>query len=338
MKVQVARPGELGESHAELWMSLQHSSSKLSPFLSLTFAKVVDRFRSNARVAVVYDGSEVTAFLPYEIGVDRRARPIGWPMNDAQGIISSEPLADIRRVVKKAGLRAWSFDNALASPIELGRHCYRGSSHRATFADLSTGFEDYFDSRGKTVIKEFERRRRALERDLGPLTFQWQSGEPADLDKLIEWKSAHYLRTNVTGEFAVFSDPRNVSIVRALAESRQADCEGVVSVLLIGDRPIAIRFGMLGPGGLTSQFPSYDRELGRYSPGTMMWFTLAKEAVRRGITRIDFGGGGENYKTDLATDSYELLRGCVWGNLVESHGRRLARLLMKDAQGRKRFS
>jgi CelD/BcsL family acetyltransferase involved in cellulose biosynthesis len=64
------------------------------------------------------------------------------------------------------------------------------------------------------------------------------------------------------------------------------------------------RVGIVGPRDFCWWFPAFDPELGRFSPGTIMMLALAEQAPSRGIARIDLGGGEENYKLRLATDSY----------------------------------
>ena len=329
MKVQIVRPKDLGDDEVERWRSLQRTSSALSPFLSFSFARVVDGFRPNVRVAVVEDENRIVAFLPFEGEVNSVAQPIGWPMNDVQGIISTDSPPEIRRVVRMAGLRAWRFDNVPASQSILLEHRYNVPVRHAAYADLSNGYDGYMADRSRTVLKEFRRRQRLLEREVGVVSFDWHSGSSAHLERLIEWKSAQYRRTNVTGVYDVFKNPANVSIIRALSETDQIDCRGVVSVLRIEDRPIALRFGMLGPGGLASQFPTYDREFSRYSPGTMLWFALAEAAFARQVYRVDFGGGDESYKSQIATDSYALVAGCVWGRPLEGCIRKVGSELLR---------
>ena len=58
--------------------------------MSLAFAQAVDRFHPGARVAVVEDGGNIQAFLPYQLGSRAIGLPIGSPMNDLQGFIQSE--------------------------------------------------------------------------------------------------------------------------------------------------------------------------------------------------------------------------------------------------------
>ena len=81
MQISVVRPGELGPSEIATWHSMQRQTRSLAnPFLCPEFAVAVDNFRSNARVAVLADGSAIVGFFPFErrrsgVGVPDRRRP-----------------------------------------------------------------------------------------------------------------------------------------------------------------------------------------------------------------------------------------------------------------------
>jgi CelD/BcsL family acetyltransferase involved in cellulose biosynthesis len=339
MRVEVVRPDDLGPSEAILWTKFQQLSiPTMSPFFSLTFAKAVARARSNAFVAVIQQHGNIGAFFPFELSKGRIARPIGWPMNDIHGFLRSNEPIDVIAALRMAGLRAWTFDNALVSQPDLHAYSLRDLTFPSRYADLTNGYNSYFESRSKSVREGANRRQRALVREVGEISFEWNSSQPQHLQELVEWKSAQYRRTGVAGDWNVFSNPSNIQIVRELAEADNDDCSGVVSVLFANEIPIAMHLGMLGPGGLTGWFPTFRTEYGRFSPGTMLWFELAKCAVERGVNRIDFGSGDYGYKRQLATGSFELARGAVWTNRVESAGRKIAEPLIYGASKRLRLS
>ncbi len=324
VQVNVVRPGELGPSEAALWVRFQQRLSvTLNPFLSLTFAQAIGRARPNARVAVIEDDGRIEAFLAYELATRTIARPIGWPMNDLQGFISSGAPLDARCIVRMAGLRGWRFDHALAEQQALDRFRYRGTSVRSLEIDLSNGYEAYLKSRAKSVTRPGSQRRRALERQFGTVSLEWHSSSTEHLRQLIAWKSRKY-----SGTQELFSDPSARQILEEIAATSNDDCGGLLSVLLAGERPVSIHFGLTSPRGICSWFHAYDHELARYSPGIMMLFALAEEAAVRGITRIDLGYGQDRYKFHLATPSYTVVGGAVWTTHAEAAGRAFYRRLV----------
>lgn len=331
MRVTVVRPGDLGPSEADLWAKFQRSSPVMSsPFLSLTFAQVVDRFRPAARVAVVEDGDQIEAFLPFELTSHKIAMPIGHPMNGLQGFIGSGAPIDARAVVQKAGLRGWRFLYVPAEQESLRPHHYDEARVQCPIIDLTSGFSSYLNSRHKNSTKKIGEKRRSLARRLGEVSLEWSTCRPEDVQQIIEWKTRKY-----AGARRLFADPAALRIAEELAACDDEDCRGVISVLSAGEQPVAGNLGLMGPWGLAGWFLSYDVALSRFSTGTIMLFALAEEAANRGVPRIDFGGGQDSYKFSAANASYTVAGGAVWASRWEQAARRLYRRL-HAAAGRDR--
>lgn len=318
MRVTVVRPGDLGTGEAALWWSFQHSTpAALNPFMSLTFVQAVNRFRANARVAVVEDHGQIVAFLPFELGAHDVGMPIGYPMNNLQGLIGSGLPVDARRVVKQARLRGWRFSSVPADQRALAPFHYVGTTVPCPVIDLTKGDLSHISVRRKA--------RRVLELQLGTVSLEWNSPQPAQIDRLIEWKSRKYHGTS-----QLFKDPTARSIVEELATSNGNDCRGVVSVLFAGAQPAAVHLGLLGPRSLAGWFMSYDPALSRFAPGLMLWLPLAKAAKERGISQIDLGAGQDTYKSGLSNDSYMVAGGAVWVSRAEAAARKIYRRLHPD--------
>src|SRR6266581_3264291 len=116
-------------------------------------------------------------------------------------------------------------------------------------------------------------------------------------------------------------------ILEELTTEPGDDCRALLSVLSAGERTVALFFGLIAHGGLSSWFPTYDRELSRFSPGRMMWQPLAEQAASRGITRLDLGYGQDPYKFGLANASYLVAGGAVWASRCEQAVRSVYRRL-----------
>jgi CelD/BcsL family acetyltransferase involved in cellulose biosynthesis len=322
MRVTVVKPGDLGPAESARWAELQRTPPvTLSPFFSLTFTQAVGRHRPGARVAVVEDGGQIEAFLPFELAAPGTAMPIGYPMNNLQGFVCSAAPIDAKSVLRQAGLRGWRFRYAPADQEALLPHAYAEADVPCPIIDLSAGYEAYHQSLNKKVAYEAARRRRGLERRFEAVSLEWHSAAPAaDLKQLIEWKSGMY-----GGARELFADPVAVRIVEELSTTVSDDCTGVLSVLSAGSTPIAAMLSLVEPHGLSTWFPSYDAEFRHSSPGTMLSLAVAEEAVRRGITLIDFSAGQDAYKFRLANGSYPVVGGAVWAHRTEEIARRLYR-------------
>jgi CelD/BcsL family acetyltransferase involved in cellulose biosynthesis len=322
MRVTVVKPGDLGPAESARWAELQHTPPvTLSPFFSLTFARAVGRHRPGARVAVVEDGGQIEAFLPFEPATSGMALPIGYPMNNLQGFIGSGAPIDAKSVLRQAGLRGWRFRHAPADQKALLPHAYTGADVPCPVVDLSAGYEAYHQGLTKKVVYEDARRRRGLEQRFETVSLEWHSAEPAAaLKQLIEWKSGMY-----GGARELFADPVAVRIVEELSTTASDDCTGVLSVLSAGSTPIAAMLSLTEPHGLATWFPSYDAEFRHSSPGTMLCLAVAEQAARRGMTLIDFGAGQDAYKFRLANGSYPVVGGAVWAHRTEQLARRIYR-------------
>lgn len=328
MRVTVVRPDELGPHEAEAWSRFQQSSPvTMNPFLSFSFTQAVGRARAAARVAVVEEGGALEAFLPFELSSGNVGIPIGWPLNDLQGFVSSGASLDARGIVKRAGLRGWHFHHAPADQQALVPHQYNNTTIQALVIDLKHGgYHQYLVGRSKSLVRDIARLRRVMERQLGAVSLEWSSSRPEHLGRLVEWKSGKY---NTTRQLFA-EDPTALAILEELATAAYTDCCGIVHVLSAGERPIAVYVDLRAFGGLTGWFTAYDPELSRFSPGTMIFFAIAEEAANQGILRMDLGYGEQSYKFRLANDSYDVAGGAVWASSTENAVRRAYRWMYYD--------
>lgn len=321
MRVTLVRPGDLGSEEASLWARFQKSSPELqSPFLSLTFAQAVDRHRPNARVAVVEVDGRIQAFLPFDLGPQRIAMPIGNPMNNLQGFVAEDARFDARLVIRKAGLRGWRYSAAPVTQRALAAHHYDGTFVEALLINLSGGYDSYFASRSKKFAADFGKQWRSMERCAGPASLEWGSTAPEHIRQLIDWKSAKY-----GGTRELFAEPAARSILEELSVSPNEDCRGVVTVLRAGDQVLAVNSTLTGPGVISGWFMGHDPEMKQFSPGKLILLATAKEAARRGITRFELGAGQDDYKCRVSNGSYPVAGGAVWAIPAERAARGLYR-------------
>jgi CelD/BcsL family acetyltransferase involved in cellulose biosynthesis len=301
MNITVVRPLDLGDAEIKRWRMLQETDPLLAnPFLSPEFTQAVGRFQDNVGVAVVTDGPDVVAFFPYERTALGVGHPVGFGLTDVQGIIAAPDLElDAKALLKACGLGVWDFDHLLAHQRMFA------SYHTITWVepimDLSDGFDAYFD---EERLKRFRYKERKLGRDVGELRYVFSSADPADLRRLMTLKSAQY---NRTGRKDRFSRPWIVDLVRHFHETGF----GVLSVLYAGDEVISTHFGLRNDNVMAGWFTAYDTRFAKYSPGLMGHLRLAEECPRQGITRIDMGRGGKQFKERLKSGEIPIAEGRV---------------------------
>lgn len=311
MRAEVVHPGELGPEERRLWNQYTLDSSLSSPFLSWEFTRAVATVRDDCRVAVLDDGDGTCGFLAFQIGSEGDGMPVGATICDAQGVIGPDDWSfDAERMVAAAGLTRWVFDhlNTHQAPFVP----YYRERHRSPFVDLRGGHEEFLRelrSHSKDLLAQVGRRRRKLERDVGPVVLEWQSSQPErDMQNLRDWKSEQYARS---GEWDRFSHDWIDETLTSLMGARDPGCTGVLTALRAGDRLVAAHLGLLGHDRLSWWFPAYDPEFGRYSPGLILLLDMIYEACNRGVPLVDLGRGEHGYKLRVTSKFYEVASGEV---------------------------
>ena len=205
MHVTVVRPSELGPSERQLWDSFGQESLFGSPYLSWEFAQAVGQARDDARVAVVDEGSGPCAFLAFQVDADAVGRPIGASIADAQAVLCRPDWnCDARELIAGADLCRWYFDHLVTGqPFFVPYHDRR---HRSPVVDLRGGHGQFLldlRAHSKDLLAQVGRRRRKLEREVGPIVCEWQSTRPDDdMAWLARWKSDQYARDGTWDRFA----------------------------------------------------------------------------------------------------------------------------------------
>jgi CelD/BcsL family acetyltransferase involved in cellulose biosynthesis len=309
VNVDVVAPGELGAGEQETWRAFQDAEPSLaSPFLSYEFTLAASRYRPRTRVAVVREGGETVAFLPMELGRFGEATPVAALINDAQGMVHRGGYDwDPREVLALSGIGVWEFDHVVAQkPFEQ----YTTLRARSPIMDLGSGFDSYLAGarRRSSRIKDLPRRQRRLEREIGPVRFDFHSDDVEAMSTLFRWKSEQYRRTARTDRFALGWIR---SLVTDLAAMKPPRCSGQVSLLWAGDDLVAGHVGLRAPSVLPTWFPTYDTRFSKYSPGLLLHVAMAEAAAAAGVGYIDLGRGEKDYKDWLADDALEVWEGRV---------------------------
>jgi len=311
VKITVVRPGELGPGELERWRAMQHASPTLrNPFLSPEFTLAVGAARDTARVAVLQDGQQIVGFFPHEWRGRFLGTAIGAGISDCQGMVHAPGLDwDPMELVRACRLPVWEFDHLLADQAPFAR--YHTGCVGSPVMDLSGGFPEYLAGRAKATngsIADIRRKTRKLEREIGPLRFEYQTSDAGSLQRVMDWKSAQYHRTRAVDQFRT---PWVIAAVTELYAARTAQCRGTLSMLYAGERPVAAHFGIRSESVLSYWFPAYDMQYARYSAGLALLLRMAESAAAEGIDHIDLGRGQARYKDGLKTHELPIAAGRV---------------------------
>lgn len=307
MRIDVVRPQDLGDAEVRRWRDLQASAPTLAnPFLSPEFTLAVGRFNPAARVAVISGDTGIAGFFPYERHALGIGRPIGAGLTDCQGLVAHPGIdLDVRVLLRACRLSVWEFDHLLADQSAFAP--YHAQIRVEPVMDLAGGFETYFEGarqRSPKTIKTVRYKERKLGREAGEVGYTFSERDPAELRRLMAWKSGQYRRTGRTDRFA---EPWIV----ALVEHLHAIGVGVLSVLRAGDRPVSAHLGLRTGTVMAGWFPAYDTEFAKYSPGMVGHLRMAEAAAAGGVTQIAMGRGGREYKDWLKNGEFLIAEGRV---------------------------
>jgi len=301
----VLKPCALTETQLSAWRSSLAADPLLgSPFLTPSYVQALGRKLDNVFIGVLELGGEPSAFLPYErnsAGIGQRLR-----LSDCQGLIAKPgTVPDLPRFIRGCGLRAWDFDHLLAAQRDFIPF------HRETSAspvmDLSVGYEAYVAERraaGTEQIKKTYNLMRRLEREHGPLRFDPHLPDPSVLRQLLAWRSSKYQDSRHPVELVT-------ALLEELMKEQHPECSGSLSVLYAGEEVAACHFGLRSRTVWHYWFPAYNPKFEKLSPGNILLLKIAELAPQLGITSIDLGKGGQDYKKRFMNSSVELAAGSI---------------------------
>ncbi|MEM1224786.1 MAG: GNAT family N-acetyltransferase [Planctomycetota bacterium] len=332
--VDVVGWNEMTEVQISQWRELRTSRPEFAPpFFAPDFAAAVHAARQDVWIAILRDHvDQVVGFFPFHrrsVGFGRTVGvPVGRFLNDAHYVVAdSSTQIDWRLMARQCNVVGFDLHAAIGASSDV-IESHRLDCVQAYQADFDGDSEAYFQSlrkRHRTIEKQAQKTRK-LGREIGPIRLEVDCRSPEVLQQTIDWKRAQYRRTHILDLFTpdwtrrliqyLHRDAEREATIRSL---HNEPLRGLLSILWAGDRVAAAHFGMIEQGRLHYWFPTYDPELGRYSPGTALFVELICAATANGIDTIDMGYGEQPYKRkQTATTS---LVAC--GTITDSSAHRL---------------
>jgi len=304
--IRVIAARELTPGDVAAWSHLQTSDPLLaSPFFRPEFTQAVAGVRDDARVAIVEDAAGAVAFFPFQVGESGIGHPIGGPLSDYHGVIARAGWScDARNLIRGCGLSAWEFDHLPASQQAFAK--FQRILTESPIIDLSQGYASYVEERVKMLSEP--RKKRKLEREVGPVRFETHCADRELLQLLMSWKAKQYVES---GKVDIFTIPWVVAALEQVYAAQGADFAGLLSVLYAADEPIAIHMGMRSRTVWHYWFPTYNPAFASYSPGMLLLLEMAAAAASLGVKVIDLGKGRALYKERLHNSVVPLIEGSV---------------------------
>lgn len=307
---EVIAPHELGETECSAWRRIQSSTPELAnPFLAPEFTRAIGARNPDTRIAICEESGRITAFFPFH-KQRRIGKAIGRHLSDFQGLIAARdfPL-NVGNLLQVCDLDVWEFQNLL--PVQAKLEAYSLFKAVSPAIDLRQGYEAYRAERraaGTEQIKKAGNLARRLEKDFGPLRFEYDNRDPGMFKTLIDWRNRDLRRHNWSDGF--HSD--TVNLFARIHAAQSPSFAGVLSTLYAGDRLAAIHLGMRSGTRLHYWVPSYEPDMAKCSPGIVLLLKIAEAAARAGVEQIDLGPGNHDYKSRLANAYVFMIRGYLY--------------------------
>lgn len=311
MQFEIAGAGQLTSEQLSVWRTL-HAQGLCggSPFLRPEYVLAVARFRANVEVALAKSAGEIVAVFPFERVRSSLGQAAGGLMSDGDGIVAGQGVSvDLPALLRACSLSEWRFEHLDTAQALFKPYCSYLAP--AAIIDLSKGMQHYLDTKsasGSRILQQSQRKKRKINRELGPVKFVFRSDEAEVLDKLLEMKSAQLAKK---GKVDVFQEIWLSRTIKELAGIDHSGFTGCLSALYAGDKIIATHIGLRSHGVFTSWIPAYDMSFAAYSPGLVMHLELLQHTAEQGVEKIDLGRGINQLKSSLMTHSAPLAVGCV---------------------------
>ena len=306
------------EGFAELepgWDRLVRAMRRPSPFmlhgwLSAWWGHTCRR--ADPRVYVARRGGELVAALP--LCVERRrglrvARFMGGAESALCDLLLAEGLDDgvgaelATRVaadrIDLADLFGLTASSRLAAAVG-PKHIRLIEVVESPVLDLSRGWEDTYRAKTNSKKRNQHKRRRRQLSALGRLEVS-VARTPEELEPALEESfRVHALRWQGRPDRSTFGTSDGTRFHRvALARLAELDVPRIVTLRLDG-RAIAFHYYFALEGCMYVHRLAFDPAFARFSPGLVNTLDALEAASREGLTRVEFLGGAERYKVELA--------------------------------------
>ncbi len=197
-EVELIRVDGLTIQMENIWRQLRESSRQFaSPYYDLEFLRAVARVRKDVEIAVLRNTTrEIVGFFPFQRTRRSHAEPVGGRLNDVHGILGQNGyLFEIREVLQKCGISSFAFHALANPPVDVAE--FEFDKLDAHYIDLSEGWDSYCDAmrRNSNTIKKQGQKTRALEREFGPVRFEFDCMDPEALEDVIALKRSKYVRS-----------------------------------------------------------------------------------------------------------------------------------------------
>jgi CelD/BcsL family acetyltransferase involved in cellulose biosynthesis len=323
LKVDTFRREGAFSGLADQWDALVKASPRPSPFLLHGWLSEWWRhYGSGCELAVhvSFRGSKLVGALPLCVSEKRGLRVTsfigGDPgladvlLADGEGDATAGTLAR-RAAAAEQDLAEFSglpTDSRLAAA--LGRPALTLIERaEAPVLDLSAGWDAVYAAKFSSKQRSHHRRRRRQLSELGPVAVEVARTAEELGDALENAFVLHDLRWQGRPDGSGFTTPVGRRFSHAVVEALAPLGIPRIVTLKIDGRAVAFHYYLAFEGRIYVHRIAFDPAFARFSPGVINTLDAIEAAAAEGATRVEFLGGAERYKVDLADRLEPLYQG-----------------------------
>jgi CelD/BcsL family acetyltransferase involved in cellulose biosynthesis len=188
-----------------------------------------------------------------------------------------------------------------------GFHLYLRPAYLCAQVDLGSGEQRQELKSALAGKKKLRRYFREMERE-GPVTFAHLQSQAEILAALPGFVDAHVARFQATQRTSSLSTPERRFFLEELARRFSGNGVVTLSMLMVGDRPVAWNYGFQFHGSWFWYQPTFDSRQEENSPGYCLLSRIVIEACDMdGMKVVDLGLGAEGYKERLGNSARQTL-------------------------------
>lgn len=296
------------------WDALVDAMDRPSPFLLhgwlLEWWRRLGRGRLTVHVA--REGDRLTGALP--MFVERRlglnvARFIGRDAAALADVLVADGAdpSTPARLVDLAAESGADFADLFGLP-EHSRLAAAAGDERLTLIpraeapvlDLEAGWDAAYRAKTSSKRRSLHRRRRRQLEQFGPVTFEVARDLEELAPALEEAFRLHDARWRGRPEASGFSTPDGQAFHRAALAALAPLGVPRIALLRVAGRAVACNYFFLLAGTMYFHELAFDPVLARWSPGQVATLAALEAAAAEGARRVEFLGGAERYKLELA--------------------------------------
>jgi CelD/BcsL family acetyltransferase involved in cellulose biosynthesis len=311
------------EALAPQWDALVEAMGRPSPFLLHGWLAEWWRHCADGAqpsIEIIRDQGRLAGALP--LAVRRRGGlRIASFMGDAQTVLcdlllSPEATPDVTDSLTGA-LYGGDYDVADLHGLPADSHVARALGTRletiqrieAPVVDLNGGWDAVYRAKTNAKKRNLHKRRRRQLSELGELTVT-VAREPDELAPALEEAfQLHALRWEGRPDGSGFTSEAGRRFHRAALQRLATQGIPRIVTLRLDGRAIAFHYWFALAGRMYVHRLAFDPALARWSPGLVNTLDALEAAAAEGMTRVEFLGGGERYKTELADGFAPLYQG-----------------------------